>query len=144
MPDKRGGRPPIDMTGRTYGLLTVIGRAAIVEGKITWNCKCNCGNTVICDGRLLRRGKVESCGCRQSDVASELAATRRKAARQRRRQLEANLASLNEVLAEMAAQFGDASFGSTVRDTLRDHSWALGFEFQGERAPEDWTPPWEQ
>lgn len=50
----------------------------------------------------------------------------------------ANLASLNEIIAEMTqalAQHGmtDIPFARMVRETLRDHSFALGFEFQGER-----------
>jgi hypothetical protein len=51
--------------------------------------------------------------------------------------VRANLASLNEVVTEMVTALakegiGDAEFAEVVRTTLRDHSWALGFEFQGQ------------
>ena len=52
--------------------------------------------------------------------------------------IAANLASLNEIMTEVVAHTSpDGTFIGLVRDTLRNHSWALGFEFQGERVPED-------
>ena len=51
----------------------------------------------------------------------------------------ANLASLNEIMAELveqAIQIGvEPQFARMTRGKLRDHSWALGYEFQGERGP---------
>lgn len=49
----------------------------------------------------------------------------------------ANLASLNEIVAEMTQALvglgvGDQGFADLVRGTLRDHTHALGFEFQGD------------
>jgi hypothetical protein len=47
-----------------------------------------------------------------------------------------NLASLNEIIAEMTAKVSDdPAFTAMTRDILRDHSWELGYEFQGERPP---------
>jgi hypothetical protein len=43
----------------------------------------------------------------------------------------ANLASLNEIVAEMTARVsGDPEFTTMVRELLRGHSHALGFRFQ--------------
>jgi hypothetical protein len=43
----------------------------------------------------------------------------------------ANLASLNEIVAEMTARFSDdPEFTTMVRELLRGHSHALGFRFQ--------------
>lgn len=60
----------IDLTGRTFGNLTVIKR---VKDHITpkgtkipmWECICNCGNKdpVIVRGDSLRNGSTKSCGC---------------------------------------------------------------------------------
>lgn len=51
----------------------------------------------------------------------------------------ASLASLNEVVAEMAAVVSaDPVFLDMVVGVLRDHTWKLGYEFQGTRAPADW------
>lgn len=47
--------------------------------------------------------------------------------------ITANLASLNEIVTELAATSPDPEFRRQVRDLLRDHSWSLGIEFQGER-----------
>jgi hypothetical protein len=48
----------IDMTGETYGRLTVVERIA---GK--WLCQCECGETSLVGRRELRRGNTRSCGC---------------------------------------------------------------------------------
>lgn len=55
----------IDETGNTYGLLTVISRNYEIskDGRAMWNCQCECGNTCVVAGRLLRNGHVMSCGC---------------------------------------------------------------------------------
>ena len=55
----------IDMTGRRFGILTVIGRAdrPAQGGELRWVCRCDCGNTVIAKGSHLRGGNYTSCGC---------------------------------------------------------------------------------
>ena len=61
----------IDMTGKKFGHLTVLGRApdkfsSSGEKIINWYCKCDCGNEdiVVVNGRNLRNGHTTSCGCR--------------------------------------------------------------------------------
>ena len=54
----------IDMTGKKYGMLTVIERTGTANDKqALWKCKCDCGNFHTSKGRDLRNGKVKSCGC---------------------------------------------------------------------------------
>ena len=63
----------IDLTGRVFGRLLVIGRADdyVIECKSQihreprWICKCSCGNPdpIIVLGSNLRRGHTKSCGC---------------------------------------------------------------------------------
>jgi hypothetical protein len=49
-------------------------------------------------------------------------------------EIRANIAGLNEIIAEMAVKVSDdPGFAAMTRELLRDHSHALGFEFQGER-----------
>lgn len=58
----------IDLTGKKYGRLTVIGRS---EDRIQpsgnriarWNCICECGRKATVDGKHLRSGAIQSCGC---------------------------------------------------------------------------------
>lgn len=54
----------IDLTGRTFGHLTVIGRAAPRGTKAAWQCRCVCGKEYPIDGQYLRSGAQTSCGCR--------------------------------------------------------------------------------
>jgi hypothetical protein len=47
--------------------------------------------------------------------------------------IAANLATLNEIIAELTVVVSDdPQFAALVRETLRDHSHALGFSFQGD------------
>lgn len=47
--------------------------------------------------------------------------------------IAANLASLNEIVTELAVQVGDEAFGELALTTLRNHSFGLGYSFQGAR-----------
>lgn len=54
----------IDMTGQTWGQLTVLERAENDKhGKAQWLCQCECGNKKIIAGAALRKGLTISCGC---------------------------------------------------------------------------------
>ena len=54
----------IDITGNKYGMLTVVRRAESAPKGITrWECRCDCGNTVVVRGGNLKNGAVKSCGC---------------------------------------------------------------------------------
>lgn len=54
----------IDLTGQTFGRLTVIKRMDNSRNKkIIWLCKCRCGGEKIIDGANLRNGDTQSCGC---------------------------------------------------------------------------------
>lgn len=59
-----------DITGKTYGdgytRVTVLESAGTSEKrKAMWKCRCSCGNIFIAEGKLLRNGKIKSCGCRK-------------------------------------------------------------------------------
>lgn len=59
----------IDLTGRVYGFLTVLGRSdKKVAGEILWNVRCECGTEKMVSGHNLRRGGVISCGCKQCSI----------------------------------------------------------------------------
>ena len=57
----------VDETGNRYGKLVVISRNTDpnkqIDGRAMWNCQCDCGNTCVVAGKLLRTGHVNSCGC---------------------------------------------------------------------------------
>ena len=58
----------IDITGQTFGKLTVIDCAGKLDGKrYFWKCQCECGNIVTKDGSVLRSGNTKSCGCGKYD-----------------------------------------------------------------------------
>lgn len=63
----------IDLTGQTFGRLTVTGRAGSQGGKTTWECRCECGSTKTVRGTHLRAGAVLSCGCLNRGLSSERA-----------------------------------------------------------------------
>lgn len=66
----------IDLTGATFGRLSVIQEAPSKKGsngssRCAWQCKCECGNTIVATTRDLRKGDVRSCGCLKSDAVIE-------------------------------------------------------------------------
>ena len=59
-----------DITGQRFGKLVITGFAGYGQsGKqrvSLWNCQCDCGNTCIAPGYLLKSGRRKSCGCIRS------------------------------------------------------------------------------
>lgn len=41
-----------------------------------WKCQCDCGNTIVVQGTVLRRGDTKSCGCLQSEESAKRAKER--------------------------------------------------------------------
>lgn len=66
----------IDLTGKQFGRLTVIGRAedqVAPNGRrrVMWVCKCECGNVKVVNGDNLKGGKTLSCGCLHKEIARD-------------------------------------------------------------------------
>ena len=53
----------IDLTGKRFERLVVVGRLYKKENEWYWLCQCDCGNTKEVRGVSLREGKTRSCGC---------------------------------------------------------------------------------
>lgn len=67
----RNARKFVDLTGRRFGRLTVLA-ADSVRNKVTqWRCRCDCGTEKVIDGKALKQGLTQSCGCLQRERASE-------------------------------------------------------------------------
>lgn len=73
------GRPAIDISGLTYGRLTVVERAPrpshVKRQPAYWRCACECGAVTVVAGAALRKGHTTSCGCWNREAASERYAT---------------------------------------------------------------------
>jgi hypothetical protein len=57
----------IDLTGQRYSRLTVLREAqkpdTYQSAYVFWECRCDCGNVVVCSSGNLRSGNSKSCGC---------------------------------------------------------------------------------
>lgn len=53
----------VDMTGRRFSRLLVLGSAGPGKKGHLWNCICDCGATRVANGCSLRLGQIRSCGC---------------------------------------------------------------------------------
>ena len=64
-----------DITGRKFGRLTVVKQVENGKYGRYWECKCECGNTIIRPTADLTRKKrpTRSCGCLQREIAIDLA-----------------------------------------------------------------------
>lgn len=59
----------INLKGQKFGKLFVLEEYGhSTDGKITWRCKCDCGNETIVTGRYLRIGNTRSCGCLKHEL----------------------------------------------------------------------------
>lgn len=53
-----------DLTRQRFGLLTAIKDSGQRQGRVViWECKCDCGKTVLYSGQTLQKGRALSCGC---------------------------------------------------------------------------------
>ncbi len=59
---------PIDLTGKRFGRLIVVSRAANKGTSIRWNCLCDCGETSLPHSKSLRNGTTQSCGCLKREI----------------------------------------------------------------------------
>ena len=64
-----------DLTGKTFGLLTVVGESDNIQyenrSETAWICKCQCGNFKVINSKSLKSGNTISCGCYKSDQTSK-------------------------------------------------------------------------
>jgi hypothetical protein len=58
----------IDLTGKRFSRLLVLGRSHIQSHNVKWVCQCDCGNIKHIVGANLRSGKTASCGCWLNEV----------------------------------------------------------------------------
>lgn len=60
----------IDISGRIFGRLRVMGRARTKGKEVAWSCECECGRSLDVIGKSLRGGYTRSCGCLRSDTSA--------------------------------------------------------------------------
>lgn len=68
----------IEMSGRVFGRLTVLGAAdagALGRKRAHWRCRCECGAFVVLSGENLRSGNTKSCGCYRREHSKGKATT---------------------------------------------------------------------
>lgn len=61
-----------DLSGMTFGKLSVLSYAGSTGGRATWRCKCECGNTCEVKGKYLLNGGTKSCGCLVKESAKRM------------------------------------------------------------------------
>ena len=60
----------IDLTGQRFGRWTVVGEAHKKGEKVSWLCRCDCGNSAVVMGGSLAQGTSRSCGCLKREKTS--------------------------------------------------------------------------
>ena len=69
---------PVDMVGRVYGRLTVLGYLNSYHGKRIYACVCACGTKKAINGYNIRSGMTKSCGCAAVEQVAALHEAQRK------------------------------------------------------------------
>ena len=63
---------PIDITGKKFGKLTVLGVHHLGKRNTRyWLCKCECGKETVQISANLKSGRIKSCGCQRYIELSE-------------------------------------------------------------------------
>lgn len=62
----------IDLTGKTFGRLTVLSRAENKNGRTHWLCECTCGNRIVASTSNLQSETTRSCTCLQKETAAKV------------------------------------------------------------------------
>lgn len=71
---KGGSMQAMDLTGQTFGYLTVIKRNGVDRrNRPKWLCRCQCGNETTVAQDSLRVGNTKSCGCFRRQVTGNRA-----------------------------------------------------------------------
>lgn len=82
------GRKIVDLTGQSFGRLTVISRYIGDDSKYThdchWMCMCSCGKEHVVKSTHLKSGTVKSCGCLNKETASRMGTKRKENLRGKR------------------------------------------------------------
>lgn|SRR5882724_897767 len=60
-----------DMAGLRFARLRITSFAGSRRYRAFWNCLCDCGNEVTVEGKKLRQGHTQSCGCFHRERAAE-------------------------------------------------------------------------
>ena len=68
-------RSRVDLTGQTFGRLTVDEYAGRLNQKRYYFCDCKCGAFVLVLGADLKNGKTKSCGCLRREVTRQTMTT---------------------------------------------------------------------
>ncbi len=58
-----------NISGQSFGKLTVIERVGSKSHNTTWKCQCECGNLVVVSRGNLLNGHTQSCGCNKHQQA---------------------------------------------------------------------------
>lgn len=62
-----------DLTGRTFGKLTVVSRSYDSSNRITsYQCRCSCGSVIVVRHGNLQNGHTKSCGCILKDKSTTI------------------------------------------------------------------------
>lgn len=71
-------RTPADLTGKRYGMLTVVGLSGQrnSRGRVLYQCHCDCGGDRLATYANLERGEITSCGCKNHLPKKDLAGQR--------------------------------------------------------------------
>lgn len=62
------GRKAIDLKGETFGFLKVIEKGVCKNKSAVWLCECECGKKIFVESQKLRKGNVQSCGCKRGEL----------------------------------------------------------------------------
>lgn len=113
----------LDLSGQTFGRLTVVSRVENVGKKVAWSCVCVCGKNTISATNGLTSGTSSSCGCKRAE--SNRKAPDKKQTQQERKKYESSYyrANAEKIKARSKARFAKLSPEQRERERNRTRTW---------------------
>jgi hypothetical protein len=65
-------RTALNLVGKRFGRLVVRSRDTNIGTRVRWACGCDCGDSVVVDGRNLRARYTQSCGCLHREICARV------------------------------------------------------------------------
>jgi hypothetical protein len=102
----RNARKFVNLTGRRFGRLKVLGPSHVRGKVMQWFVKCDCGKEKTCDGHALKQGLTRSCGCLQRERASAARKKAAKTALRKKGRFAATVLTRAATLEELPQEYG--------------------------------------